>query len=93
MDFDWDAGNVDHIIEEHDVWPEEVVQVLYNRPVLVSQGVQEGEFRYRVVGRTDEDRILTVIYTHRGERIRVVTAFESGPAEIRKYRGGRGKRG
>lgn len=93
MEFDWDAGNIEHIAE-HDVEPEEVVEVLYNRPVRVSkEETEEGEARIRVVGRTNYDRLLTVVYTERGEKIRIVTAFDSGPRDIRKYEGRRGKNG
>lgn len=35
-----------------------------------------GEERWAYLGETDEGRILQVVITVRGERIRVVTAFE-----------------
>jgi uncharacterized DUF497 family protein len=91
MVFDWDEGNVSHIVDDHGVWPEQVVEALYSRPVTVSKGIEGGEFRIRVVSRTSEGLVLTVVYTYRGDKIRVVTAFESGPAEIRKYEGRWGK--
>ena len=44
-----------------------------------------GERRYGLIGATDEGRILTVIYTHRAGRIRVVTARDATHSEKRRY--------
>lgn len=91
MNFDWDQANVEHIIEGHNVWPEETIEVLHNRPVMIRQGMEKGEFRCRVIGRTDHNRILTIVYTYRHAKVRIVTAFDAGPKDIRKYQGRRGK--
>ena len=91
MYFDWDEGNINHIIEEHHVQPEETMEVLFNQPVHVTKEMKKGELRYRVVGCTDNDRILTVVFTIRGSKIHVVTAFDSGRKDIRKYQGRKGK--
>ena len=43
MEFDWADGNIGHIVDDHGVWPEEVIEVLYARPVWVGKGFIEGE--------------------------------------------------
>jgi uncharacterized protein len=74
--FEWDDANIAHIAE-HDVTPEEVEQVLLDDPLeLEFDAGPGGEERWVYLGETDEGRILQVIITLRGERIRVVTAFE-----------------
>jgi uncharacterized DUF497 family protein len=77
--FEWDQENRAHIAR-HDVPPEEAEQVLSNHPV--DGGVQDhdGEERRVEVGITDVFRILVVITTLRGEKIRVVTAYPASPA-------------
>lgn len=47
MDLDWDDGNIGHIVDDHGVWPEDVIEALYSRPIQVWKGFVEGELRYR----------------------------------------------
>ena len=47
-----------------------------NDPLDVGVEVVEGEERYLNLGATRQGRILLVVTTWRGDRIRVVTAFE-----------------
>jgi uncharacterized protein len=73
--FDWDNANIAHIAE-HDVTPEEVEAVILGDPLDAGFEVVEGEERWSYLGETAEGRILRVVITLRGERMRVVTAFE-----------------
>jgi len=73
--FDWDAANIGHIAE-HDVAPEEAEEVILGDPLDIGLELVDGEERSSHVGETDGGRILWVVITFRGERMRVVTAFE-----------------
>jgi len=44
-----------------------------------------GDARYRVYG-TVADRLLCVVYTMRGDRVRIISARRASPAERRTYR-------
>lgn len=44
-----------------------------------------GEERWIIIGMTKKGRLLTVVYTEREERIRIVTAWKSNRAERRRY--------
>lgn len=90
MDFDWDEANEWHL-GEHDIEPYEATEVLFNDPVKLWKGIEEGELRYRVVGETDNGRLLVIVYTYRGEKVRVITGFKPNQEERRKYKGRRGK--
>lgn len=84
-DFDWDDANRSHIAE-HNVTPEEAEQVLANRPVVLSITQHPGpEDRALVVGVTDAGRYLSVVFTARGERFRIVTAFPASPKRKRMF--------
>lgn len=72
---DWDYANIDHITE-HDVEPEEAEEVILGDPLDVGFDVVNGEERWSYLGETVQGRILKVVITMRGKRIRVVTAFE-----------------
>lgn len=84
LNFDWDAANVAHIAE-HDVKPEEAEEVLLGDPIDFGFEVVDGEERWGYIGETNEGRILRVVVTLSGERMRVVTAFEPGKQWIVFY--------
>lgn len=47
-----------------------------------------GEQRFLTIGRSNQDRILIVSYTERGDVIRIISAREAEPKEIRAYEEG-----
>ena len=73
--FDWDSGNIGHIAK-HNVVPEEAEEVILGEPLDIGFEAVDGEERSSHIGETNEGRILLVVITFRGERMRVVTAFE-----------------
>lgn len=75
--FEWDEGNLGHLDERHRFSPDEVEEVFFNSPVERSLGVVNGEKRYLAIGPTNSNRFLTVIFTMRDRKIRVVTAYAS----------------
>ena len=79
--FDWDDANILHLAE-HDVAPEEAEEVLLGDPLDVGFDVVNDEERWSYLGETNEGRILRVVITMRGERVRVLTAFE--PSRFQK---------
>ena len=73
MQFEWDEANTSHIAR-HGVRTQEAEQVIQNDPMDVE--VRNGdEKRVLQLGTTDMDRILFVVVTERGEKLRVVTAY------------------
>lgn len=74
--FDWDDANINHIAV-HDVTSEEAEQVLLGDPLELDFDPDvEGEERWTFLGETSRGRILAVVMTLRGEKVRVVTAFD-----------------
>lgn len=74
MNFEWDEANRSHLAE-HNVTAEEAEQVVLNDPLDLEVQLRNGERRTIQVGETDPGRILVVVTTFRGQRLRVVTAF------------------
>lgn len=74
--FDWDDGN--HLKNErkHGVTAAESEQVFFNEPLIVFDNAahSETEPRYAVLGRTDHDRLLTIIFTIRNAKLPVISA-------------------
>ena len=73
--FDWDKNNL-RKIRAHRIRPEEVEQGLSNNPILIYEQDVQGEPRYVYYSESDSERLLAVVLTERGDRIRVVTAYE-----------------
>ncbi len=75
--FQWNEGNTNHIAR-HGVTPAEAEQVVLNEPLDMEVTLRNGEQRIVQVGETDAGRILVVVTTMRGTKIRVVTAYPAG---------------
>lgn len=85
--FEWDTGNADKNWERHSVTKGESEQIFFNRPVLVAQSPahSHAESRYAALGHTGEGRLLTVVFTIRGNLIRVISARDMSRRERRHY--------
>ena len=84
--FEWDKGNLEHI-KKHGVDYMECENVFLNDPLIVTEDDKHSgaEKRYRVYGKTNRDRYLTIIITMRGGRIRVISARDQGKKERKEY--------
>ena len=85
--FQWDTGNADKNWELHRVSQAECEQVFFNRPIRVApdQRHSHEEPRRAALGRTNDDRFLTVVFTVRGALIRVISARDMSRRERRMY--------
>jgi uncharacterized DUF497 family protein len=83
LDFDWDEVNVGHLAR-HQISPTEAEQVVINRPVDLESELRNGEDRVPHIGETDAGRILVVVTTMRGKKVRVVTAWPANK-NYRRY--------
>lgn len=74
--FDWDENNLK---------PEEVEQGPSNSPILIYEQDVQGELRYIYYCETDARRLLAVVVSERGDRIRVVTGYALDAGQKRDY--------
>jgi uncharacterized protein len=82
--FEWGSGNVDHLAR-HGVSPQEAEPAIADPYALATPAYDVEELRFGLVGETEDGRLLRVIYTWRGDRCRIVTAFPASGAERRQY--------
>lgn len=86
MDADWDEFNIEHIAR-HNVYPNEAEEALLDRNrVSMESNTRNGERRWVILGKTYGERLLVVVFTRRGEQIRVVTARDATSSEKRRYK-------
>ena len=84
MTFDWDAENLRHIAR-HGITPKEAAEAVLIEPLDADVQQHESEERLLCFGRTKSGRLLTVLYTERRGKIRVVTAYEMTEQQQRLY--------
>ena len=82
--FDWDKHNL-RKIRAHRIKAGEVERALSNDPIPVYEQDVDGEIRFIYYGETDAGRLLAVVFVERGEKIRVVTAYELDAGQKRDY--------
>jgi uncharacterized DUF497 family protein len=86
-EFDWDGGNAEKNWLRHRVSQAESEQVFFNRPLVVAEDElhSETEPRHYALGRTDSGRLLFVVYTLRGEKVRIISARDMIRRERKEY--------
>jgi len=82
--FDWDQNNVKKI-RAHRIRMEEVEQALAREPILIYEQDAGGEARYVYYGETEGNRLLAIVLTERGDKIRVITAYDLDSGQKRDY--------
>jgi len=85
--FEWDQGNVDKNLVKHNVTNWECEQVFFNDPLIILDDPTHSvtENRYAAFGQTDDGRLLVVIFTKRGELLRVISARDMSRGERKFY--------
>ncbi|MBI3333158.1 MAG: BrnT family toxin [Candidatus Omnitrophica bacterium] len=84
--FDWDRGNAQKNWQRHGVVFTECEEVFFSGPVLFPDpGHSSVEPRYFALGQTVQGRLLAVVFTMRGGRIRVISARDMSRKERRTY--------
>ena len=74
--FDWDAGNQTKNFYKHTVSCDEAEQIFLNAPlkILADAKHSKTEPHLHAFGKTDGGRLLTISFTIRESRIRVISA-------------------
>ena len=85
--FDWDDGNSEKNWILHQVSRNESEQVFFNAPIVVGDDIShsQSEKRWFLLGKTDTNRLLFVVFTVREELIRVISSRVMSKKERRIY--------
>lgn len=85
--FDWDKGNRTKN-EKHGVEREEIESIFYQDGFIFAGRITEPEhieWRGLILGRSDEGRLLALIFTRRGDQLRPISCRPMRPEERRLY--------
>lgn len=85
--FDWNKANIDKNWIKHRVRVKECEEVFFNEPLIVFEDEKHSgkEKRYGVFGQTNNQRELTIIFTIRKNKIRVISARDQSQKERKSY--------
>ena len=85
--FDWDFANKTKNWVKHKVSIKESERVFFNKPLVIAKDPKRSqiEYRFSALGKTDEDRLLVIFFTVRGNKIRVISARDMNKKERQKY--------
>lgn len=89
FDFEWDRGNSTKSLQKHKVSPESAEQVFVNKDMLVPLGIQvapiSNEPRFGALGTDFSGRKLSLCFTIREGRIRIISVRPMSQVERRNY--------
>jgi uncharacterized DUF497 family protein len=90
LDFQWDVGNEGHIIDDYPLRAntiEEVESLFYDpTPLALPDPEHSGqEERFKLVARSNQNRILLVVYVIRNGQIRPISCRPASQNEQNRY--------
>lgn len=85
--FDWDVGNIDKNCVRHGVAQSECEEVFFNLPLLITDDLRHSqqEKRYYVLGQTNANRKLFLVFNLRETKIRGISARDMNQKERKVY--------
>ena len=87
MKFEWDPRKATLNLGKHGVDFADAVTVLYDELAVTVPDDPASENRFTTIGMDAMGRVLVVVYTWRGELIRLISARKATPRERRRYEG------
>jgi len=87
VEFVWDKGNKDKNWIKHEVTDRECEEVFFDeeKKTFKDELHSKGEERFRVIGKTERERLLFVVFTARKGRIRIISARDVNKKEVKLY--------
>ena len=84
--FDWDGGNSGKNPAKHRISNEEAEEVFFRHPVVIeATREKDDEPRWFVFGLSEGGRVLRIVFTVRGQKIRVISARPASKKERQEY--------
>lgn len=86
-EFDWDHGNIDKNKIKHGVSREECEDVFFHEPLFtfISEKNATAEKRYFLLGETNSNRRLFIVFTIREDKVRIISARDMSKNERLQY--------
>ena len=84
--FDWDKGNIKKNWDQHKVNQKECEEIFLKNPTILKDPTHSlSEKRFYALGKTNSQRKLTVVFTIRKNKTRVISARDMSRPERKLY--------
>ena len=87
MDYEWDTNKAKSNLQKHGIDFADAATVLSDDYALTIPDDYPDEERFVTIGMDALGRILAVVYTWRGKRIRIISARKAESHECKQYEG------
>jgi uncharacterized protein len=90
MRFEWDENKAESNFLKHGIQFEEAVTVFADPYLLFTEDSShsQGEEREWAIGETEDGSLVVVVFTMRGEQIRIISARKATKRECQQYESG-----
>jgi len=88
VEFEWDARKAASNLRKHGIDFADAATVLHDELAVTVADEERGDDRFVTIGIDALGRLLVVVYTWRGKRVRLISARRATPLERRQYEGG-----
>jgi uncharacterized protein len=86
VDIEWDPAKAASNLKKHGISFEEAATALLDPNALAQADISSSEERWLLIGMSSEARLVTLVYTLRGEeRIRLISARKATRKEASHY--------
>lgn len=85
MEYEWDPKKAKANFQKHGVLFADAVTVFGDDRALTIEDIDHEEQRFMTLGMDAMGRVLVVIYTNRGDNVRIISAREATSREQKVY--------
>ena len=85
MEVEWDGRKAEANLRKHGIRFAEAMMVFSDAHAIIVDDERHTEPRHRAIGRDVMGRLLVVVFTWRGLRIRLISARSATAREMRDY--------
>lgn len=88
VSFEWDKGNLNKNFKKHKVANQEAEEIFTDEASFIFEDKTHStdkEKHYGIFGKTGEGRLLSIVFTLREEKIRIISARDISKKERRSY--------
>ncbi len=85
--FDWDKGNKDKNFKKHGISNEEAESVFLDNESLLAEDLEHSKFedRFQIIGKSAHSDLISIFFTIRNEKIRIISARRMNKKERKIY--------
>lgn len=86
MVFEWDSDKEKLSVEAHGIYFAEAISVFFDPLNIIEEDYREyGEVRYIMIGLSDKNRLIKVIWTDRDPNTRIISAWKASAQDKKDY--------